>query len=167
MNRLNCVLLSIFLMYATSGCEVGGVDEASALQSSALVTDSTVSDGAPPVTILGKDALMKRVAEKRRESPEFAAAIDGAYDGIAAGERSKVETKKRTPPRDSALEGTADDSDETVKPAEGAVPFSAIRKSGGLRARIHGGVDASDLEQPNDSKTADDSSPLEPRPFSF
>lgn len=156
----------MFLMYATSGCEVGEVDLSSAVQSSALTTDSTVSDG-EPVTILGKEALMKRVAEKRRESPEFAAAMDGAYDGIAAGERSKVETEKRTPPRDSALEGTADDSDEAVKPAEGVVPFSAIRKSGGLRARILGGVDTSDLDQPHDSGAVNNSVPSESRPFSF
>jgi len=166
MSRLEYVVLSIFLLYAASGCEVGVIDEASAPQSSALVADPTVMDG-DPVTILRKEALMKRVAEKRRESPEFAAAMDGAYDGMASGERSKVQTEERPSPRDSAVEGVTDESGETGSPVEGVVAFSPSRESAGLRARINRGVDESDLEQPHDSVAVGKPVPSEPKPFSF
>lgn len=182
MNNLKCVLLYVFLVAVVAGCGSDYLDEPNAFQSSALTADAVEQESDTqsfaqeadskkpenePVTILGKEALMKRIAELRMESPVFAAAMDGAYDGVAPGERTIVKTKERPVPRDSAVEWGSKGSEETDKPVAGVVPFSSDRKGANLRARIHAGVDESDLEPERDSEEVIDSPRYEPGPFSF
>jgi len=167
MKNITIVLPVFVLLCAFPGCEIDEVYKPNVIQSSVTTSELNAADD-EAVTILGSEALMKLIAEKRRESPAFAAAMDGSFNGVPAGERSVVVTNTRPEPMDSAEDGTADDAEKYENPVEGVVPFSATHESGvGLRARIRNGVEPSDLEQSDGKANADTSYPPEPVPFRF